>query len=125
MSARPRAALLAFCAAATALAPNAPAHAVGAPLVVVAHSPSYAPADFTIVEGSTLTLVNGDTLDHDLRSLDTSGGHPLFRSAIIPTGGTAPVNGVAALTGPNVYPFYCSLHEDMKGNITVTPAPAR
>jgi plastocyanin len=115
----PRHARLAALALAAALVPGSPAHAL-APHVVAAYSGGYLVGEIYLVEGDTLTLVNGDTtLDHDLRSIDFVGGSPLFSSAIIKAGQTSDVAGVSALAPGSDYPFACSIHEYMRGNIHV------
>jgi plastocyanin len=105
-----------------ALAPGGQAHAL-VPWQVLAYSGGYVPSEITVVQGDSLTLVNADTtLAHDLHSGDSVGGKPLFHSKVIAFGEQADVVGVALLP-PSVYPFYCSVHEYMTGNITVLAAP--
>jgi plastocyanin len=111
-------------AALVAFAPVAPAHAL-VPHRIVAYNAGYVPGDLTLVEGDTLTLVNADHLgSHDLTAVDTSGGVPLFRSAVVGLGQQAPVDGVAALT-VGAYEFQCSVHPYMHGSLNVVAAPAR
>jgi plastocyanin len=69
----------------------------------------------TVPRGSTVDFLNLDVPQHDVRS--TTAG--LFASELIGTGQTAPVTGVDRL-GPGSYGFYCSLHPNMKGTLTVT-----
>lgn len=111
-------ALASLAVAAASAAVPAPAGALPvAP--VVSLSDRYAPSEVVVPEGGKVQLVNGDhAQSHDLRSLDTIGGVPLFRSAMLSPGGTGEVVGVDALE-PSVYPFYCSVHDYMTGNITV------
>jgi plastocyanin len=94
-----------------------------APAYVATAGFQYLPGDVTVLEGSTLTLVNGGNAVHDLVSSDVEGGNPLFKAPPIAGAGTAAVvDGVAALT-PGIYPFYCSLHEAMRGTITIVTSP--
>jgi polyvinyl alcohol dehydrogenase (cytochrome) len=76
---------------------------------------TYATATVTVPRGSTVDFLNLDVPQHDVRS--TTAG--LFASELIGTGQTAPVTGVDRL-GPGSYGFYCSLHPNMKGTLTVT-----
>jgi hypothetical protein len=110
---------------AVGLAVTTPAEAV-TPLAVLAHSGGYVASEVVIVQGGSLTLVNGDATQqwHDIVSRNYRNGAPVFRSALIPAGGVSDVVGVAALE-PSVYPFYCSVHDFMVGNLTVVAAPAR
>jgi plastocyanin len=80
----------------------------------------FVPGDQTIVAGDSLTLVNADPAAHDVTSLDDGpvGGH-LFRSIVLDQPGQrAPVVGVAALEA-GTYEFYCSVHPEMRGTVTV------
>ena len=106
------------------LAVAGPADAV-APQYVVAHGNGYAPSEVVVVQGGTLTLTSADPAQsHDLVSLDRKpGGGYLFRSVPIAAGQYANVAGVSSLA-PSVYPFYCSIHEWMVGNVTVVAAGA-
>jgi len=76
-------------------------------------------APFTAVtQGSSLTFVNADTMTHDITSEAQRDGQPLFKSAFTGSMQTAPVKGVESLpTGS--YPFFCSLHTNMKGTLRV------
>ena len=107
-------------AAVSFLAVVSPADAV-APQVVAVTANGYAPSEVVVAAGGSLTLVSGDATDyHDLVSYDYAGGQRLFESSAIPGGGAAPVSGVSSL-GSGTYPFYCSVHEWMTGNLTVVP----
>lgn len=70
---------------------------------------------------SSLTFVNPDVDLHDVTSTDKdASGSPLFHSATIEFGETAPVVGVDRLQAGNSYAFYCSLHAWMRGTLVVT-----
>lgn len=120
MFARTRLLAVSFVALAPMALPASPAHAL-VPWRVVSYSGGYVPADITIRRGDTMVLVNADATGglHDITSLDSVGGLPLFRSATIGFRGTATVANVEFLE-PSVYPYYCSVHEFMTGTITVT-----
>ncbi len=106
----------------TALLPAVPADAAVSWQVVTSRN-QFFPAEITVFEGDTAFLTNADLERHDLTALDTGeNGQPLFRSATIGPGQRAEVVGVASLT-ESVYPFFCTVHEWMTGNITVLPAP--
>lgn len=111
--------LAAAALAAVPALPAVPAMAAEAPSYIAIANSLYLPGDVTVVQGGTLTLVNGESIAHDLVSSDVENGMPLFQSAIIAgPGSSAPVVGVSAL-GPGYHPFYCSLHESMRGTIKV------
>lgn len=100
--------------------PYAPhAHAVK-PQQVVVWAGGYLPSEVLLVQGGSLTLASADAQQaHDLVSLDLGpGGSRLFRSDVVSGGQVADVAGVSSLA-PSVYPFYCSVHEWMVGNLTV------
>ena len=75
-----------------------------------------------IDQGDQLHLVNADPLGtHNLVSLDTADGVPLFDSGEqTMLGTTSEVLGVPAL-GPGAYVFYCSVHgfDSMNGVLEV------
>ena len=114
-----RAALVAFAAALAAV--PAPASATVAPSYVGTVASTYVPGDVTVFRGGSLTLVNLENIAHDIAASDTGpNGLPLFKSSVIlGVGTTAKVNGVAALD-QGIYPFYCSIHEFMRGTVTIT-----
>jgi plastocyanin len=94
------------------------------PLGVVVAGPgafatTFATPAVVVPAGTPLTFVNADAAGHSVVSVDFDGnGRPLFSSDIINTGGTAPVNGTAALA-PGSYAFVCGLHPNMTGSLTV------
>jgi plastocyanin len=86
----------------------------------------YVNPQVTIAQGEKLTFRNSDTLVHDVTATQTLDGKPLFSTPLIDPGGEAVVDGAQYLT-TGQYPFYCSLHPDMTGTLTVssegTPLP--
>lgn len=86
----------------------------------------YTTPNVTIAQGEKLTFKNEDTLVHDVMSGQDLSGKPLFQSPLVDPGGEAVVEGAQYLTTGS-YPFYCSLHPDMTGTLTVsgegTPVP--
>lgn len=83
--------------------------------------------DVTIAQGQAVTFQNMDTVPHDVTAQGKGAdGKPLFQSAQVGTGQSAPVEGVQYLTSGS-YPYICSIHPFMKGTITVssdgTPKP--
>jgi len=113
-----RLAAVSWCVLALAAPFASPAHAV-APQVAVAAGSQFVPPEIYVVEGGTLTFANLDPqIEHNLVSMDGSG----FGSAIVPFGKTAEVTGVSSLV-VSVYPFWCVLHENMRGNLHIEPAP--
>lgn len=103
------------------------AQALGASETITAVSgPQYGKASFTIDRGTTATFDNQDlsATTHDVTAFDTGGAKnlPLFRSAQISGGQTAPVNGTASL-GAGTYRFFCTVHPtQMTGQLVVTPS---
>ncbi|HVF06156.1 MAG TPA: hypothetical protein VNA20_15040 [Frankiaceae bacterium] len=77
------------------------------------------------MQGDTLTLTNADTLTHDLVSRQRrSNGTRVFASPNVPSAAQGEVYGVSALP-PSSYPFLCSIHSYMVGNLHVLAAPVR
>lgn len=97
---------------------SSPSHATDSALS--ASQNRFLPGDVTITEGSVLTFANADVAPHNVVSDATTKAGPLFRSGVATTGQTATVNGAQSLK-PSTYPFYCSLHPNMRGTLTVTP----
>jgi polyvinyl alcohol dehydrogenase (cytochrome) len=76
---------------------------------------TYATTAVTVKQGGSVTFTNLDVPQHDVKANDGS-----FTTPLISTGASAPVEGVASLA-PGTYGFYCSLHRNMTGTLTVTP----
>ena len=129
MLARARLLAVSFAALAPLAAPTAPAHAQSVIWTVVAHSGGYVVADLVVTQGDSLLLVNGDPTNlvnptpegglHDITSIDTVNGQPLFKSGTIPVGGSSWVSGVEQLPRGSTYPYQCSVHAYMTGTIQV------
>lgn len=86
---------------------------------VVGRDFSYEPTPTEIAVGDHLTFTNEDAAPHDVYSAATTAdGSPLFASALITKGQSAPVVGVEELT-PGSYAFYCSVHPSMTGHLVV------
>jgi plastocyanin len=99
--------------------------AEAAPMQVVAYSGGFVPSEVYVVRGDTLTLTNVDTVTHDLVSRQRrSNGTRLFASSNVGPAGQGEVYGVSALPA-STYPFVCSIHSYMVGNLTVLAAPVR
>lgn len=116
--------VLAACALAV---PAAPASALPVPVPhqVVAVGTGFVLPEIRVFQGDTLTLTNLDPQQaHDLVSRNLAGGVRVFASGPADPGTQAEVVGVSSLR-PDVYPFFCSLHESMTGNLRVERAPAR
>jgi plastocyanin len=87
----------------------------GAPIVAgpLAATAGYLTRAPIIIQGQTVKFTNLDVQPHDVRSYAGQ-----FSSALIGLGKSTPVNGVSSLV-PGKYGFYCSIHPNMKGNLTV------
>lgn len=83
-----------------------------------ATSAGFAPPVVALPQGSTLTFVNGDTMTHDVTSEAKQDGAPLFKAPFTGSGTTSAVKGVEDLKA-GTYPFFCSLHTQMKGQLTI------
>jgi plastocyanin len=70
--------------------------------------------------GGPLSFVNLDPVAHDVTS-DEKGpdGRPLFASKVSGLGEVAPVQGLDRVKSGQTYPFFCSLHPGMRGNLIV------
>ena len=66
-----------------------------------------------------LDFLNADSAFHDVTSTarDTE-GNAVFKSTTVGLGTKVAVNGVETLAA-GTYPFYCSVHPNMQGNLTV------
>lgn len=71
-------------------------------------------------QGGPLSYTNLDAAQHDVVS-DARGadGKPLFKSAVIGIGATAPVLGLENVVSGQQYGFYCSLHTNMRGTLVI------
>jgi plastocyanin len=89
---------------------------------VVAANFAYNPADPSVPAGAPLLFANGDAAaPHTLTSVARGrNGLPLFDTGTpISAGQVAVVTGASALA-PGTYPFYCKVHTEMRGVLTVT-----
>jgi plastocyanin len=77
---------------------------------------AYAPGDVTVAAGDTVTWTNSDSAPHTVTS---TGGGPLD-SPNMQKGDTWSFT----FTQAGSYPYYCAVHPDMKGTVTVTAAAA-
>lgn len=79
---------------------------------------TYATPTVVLVKAAPLNLINTDIESHDIVSTIKRNGKHIFKSAVAPTGGVVPVEGVASLE-VGTYEFYCSLHPNMVGTLDV------
>ena len=83
---------------------------------------TYITPDVSIDQGETATFVNADAVEHDVVARKKGpDAKPLFRSELIGFSESAPVEGTQYLVSGS-YPFFCSLHPQMEGTLTVTEA---
>lgn len=82
---------------------------------------AYQPGSMTVRVGDTVTWTNEDQAAHDVV---TSAGPAAFQSPMLATG----QSWTFTFTVPGTYAYYCSVHPDMRAEITVlpeeTPEPA-
>ncbi len=114
-----RLAAVSFCAAVVAAPLTAqPANAALIPWHnVTLTSGQFTPSEIVVTQGDSLFLVNADATGQDHNIVSSDPGTP-FASANISLGGRGEVYGVPNLA-PSTYPFFCTIHESMVGNITV------
>ena len=72
----------------------------------------YGPKDITVTAGTTVTWVNKDNEPHTV--VDKSGK---FRSSALDTDDSY----THTFNDPGTYQFFCTLHPQMTGTVTVTP----
>jgi plastocyanin len=118
-----RLAAVSFCAVALAAPLGAqPANAALIPWVnVTVTSEQFTPGEIVLTEGDSLILVNLDPTGQEHNIVSSDPGTP-FASGNIALGGHGEVFGVPGLP-PSTYPFQCTIHDAMRGNINVKPVP--
>jgi amicyanin len=75
---------------------------------------SYSPATLTVKVGDTVTWTNTDTTSGNAHTVTSQGRGPLKSSSL--TQGQA---YSSTFTAAGTYPYYCAIHPDMKGTVTV------
>jgi plastocyanin len=99
-----------LCAAALLAALAAPlAHA--ATVTVTINNYTFAPAKITVHPGDTVVWNNQDSIPHTATSMD---GKTFDSGAIDPNATWSTV-----LTKPGKFPYRCSIHPDMQGEVDV------
>ena len=92
------------------------AYAMTHPLIVpnpTGHPDSfYEPDPIRVNVGQSVTWTNKDTDPHDVTANDGS-----FYSGPIPAGGS----WSWTFTRPGTYPYFCTIHPDMHGEVIVSP----
>ncbi len=85
---------------------------------VTVHIKDYAfsPADLTVKAGTKLTFVNDDGVTHTATAPDGA-----FDTGDIQPGKSVTVTAKAPTGGSGAVPYICSIHQFMKGSITVEP----
>jgi plastocyanin len=87
-----------------------------------AASTSYLTPSVTMDQGEALTFYSFDAQAHDVTAKDKGAdGKPLFMTPLIGAGDEAMVEGSQYLTAGS-YDFFCSIHPNMEGTLTVTSA---
>lgn len=98
----------------------------------LAASSNYLTPRASIRAGERLSFTNYDTVLHDVTARQSyrppkkkkkkkkrGRTEPLFQSALIGFGRTAPVRGVERTKAGQTYAFFCSIHSSMTGSLTV------
>ena len=68
----------------------------------------------------SLSYTNLDVVQHDVVARDRAAdGQPVFRSRLAGLGETVPVEGLDRVESGSTYPFFCSLHTNMQGQLIV------
>ncbi|MDQ3741931.1 MAG: plastocyanin/azurin family copper-binding protein, partial [Actinomycetota bacterium] len=74
----------------------------------------------TTQRNGELQFINLDVVQHDVVSDEKApDGAPLFSTPLIGTGQSAPVTGLDRVEAGKSYGFFCSLHTNMRGTLTV------
>jgi plastocyanin len=96
-----------------------PASASAAERIVAIPQSQYATQNVAIDQGEPLSFLNLDVLSHDVTARGKgANGQPLFSTPLIGTGQEVPVERTDTL-GPGEYAFYCTIHPNMEGTLTV------
>jgi amicyanin len=103
----------ALLAVAFLLALSAPAAASQGHRIPIAQY-AYQPAEMTVRVGETVTWTNQDQAPHDVV---TTAGPAVLQSPLLTQG----QSWSFTFTVPGDYDYYCSVHPDMRGRVTVLP----
>jgi plastocyanin len=98
------------------LAVLAPAPAVAATQAVTMAQYAFAPAAITVHVGDTVTWTNQDQAPHDVT---TTSAPVALHSPTLSTG----QSWTYTFSQAGTYAYICSIHPDMKAQVTVLPAP--
>ncbi|MEX2196135.1 MAG: PQQ-binding-like beta-propeller repeat protein [Thermoleophilaceae bacterium] len=73
-----------------------------------------------VEQGGSLSYTNVDAVQHDVVARDRApDGQPVFKSRLASLGETVPVEGLERTESGTTYPFFCSLHTNMQGQLIV------
>ncbi|MEV8436199.1 cupredoxin family copper-binding protein [Actinosynnema sp. NPDC051121] len=93
-------------------APAATAQSQGHEIPIARYA--YQPAEMTVRVGETVTWTNQDQAPHDVV---TTAGPAVLQSPLLAQG----QSWSFTFTVPGDYDYYCSVHPDMRGRVTVLP----
>jgi plastocyanin len=80
----------------------------------------YLTTSVSVPAGGSATFTNYDIVQHDVTADEPgSDGGPLFHTPLIGLGQSAPVAGLGQVQPGRAYGFFCSLHANMRGTLTV------
>ncbi|WP_328329228.1 MULTISPECIES: cupredoxin domain-containing protein [unclassified Streptomyces] len=95
----------------TSTTPTAAASGKGNQITI--QSFAFTPADLTVAPGTTITVTNKDSTLHTL----TATGKKAFDTGDIAAGKTVTFKAPSA---KGKYPYFCTIHQYMKGSLTVS-----
>ena len=124
------------------LATSSPAHAVVAAAGPGAFTTGFATRVVVTPVGGPVTFVNGDVAEHTLTAADatlpkkvakrtkrcrgySARSCPLFTTVVVPSGESAPVEGLNRVKAGQQYEFVCQIHGSMTGTLVVAGTPSR
>lgn len=103
-------------------APPLPAPGTGSAILTGpgAAAAGYLTPVMVVEQGGSLSYTNLDVVQHDVVARDAGAdGNPVFRSELASLGETVPVEGMDRTEAGETYPFFCSLHTNMRGQLIV------
>lgn len=101
-----------LCALSLALVLTTAAHAADSTATIEIRNFKFNPPALTVHAGESVTWINRDETPHTVAEANKS-----FRSAALDTGDKFS----HAFTAPGTYTYFCTMHPQMTGTVTVLP----